>query len=163
LYPLDFYSLIYPFDEPSLGQLAYYFADRNVGAEYTQVMTKWIGKVREKITPWVERWRPNSTAITPSLFFLDNGNRTTVYDSRSGEAQQHEVGQVGREVLDILEKPKRPGDIAKEMNHVAGFDATKELATLQEKGLVFEENDRYLSLVLKREPANRGRAPFRPR
>ncbi len=54
-----------------------------------------------------------------------------------------------RRILNLLvEKPKRIGDVTAEFAGVAGFDAAQELANLREKGLIFEEDNRFISLVL---------------
>jgi hypothetical protein len=38
------------------------------------------------------------------------------------------------------------------MGHISGFDAEREIATLQSKGLIFQEGERYFNLVLAKEP-----------
>jgi predicted transcriptional regulator len=56
-------------------------------------------------------------------------------------------------VLTYLDqKPRELPDLAKKMSHVSGFDPAREIAALQAKGLIFQEGDRYLNLVLAKEP-----------
>ncbi|HKV37779.1 MAG TPA: RiPP maturation radical SAM C-methyltransferase [Blastocatellia bacterium] len=149
LRPLDFYGLVYPFEKDALINLAYYFADATVGASYMTEMVKWIGKVREKVGPWLVRWNSAASGqAAPRLHFKD-GSATTVYDSRSGEVVEHEIGQSGRQILDQLSKPGRIEDLTRELGRAGAFDAEKEVTILRDKGLVFEENGRFMSLVLK--------------
>ena len=146
LHPLDYYSLIYPFPEEALDNLAYYFADTNTDAPYAQTVSKWIGKIREKIDHWITAWR---NGPPPKLVLSGTGDESTIIDSRSGEVKEYHVGAIGSRILKVLaDKPKRVGDVARECSDVAGFDARKEVAGLREKGLLFQEEDRYLSLVI---------------
>lgn len=148
LHPLDYYSMIYPFPQDSLDNLAYYFADFHLDAEYAQTMSKWIGRVKEKIDGWVEAWKNDEQSV-PKLVFAGNGGQPKIHDSRSGEVIEYQISEVSARILNLLsEKPKRIGDVAAEFESVAAFDAAGELAVLKEKGLLFQEDNRYLSLVL---------------
>ena len=150
LVPVDYYELIYPFGRESLMNLAYYFTDENFGADYINSATKWIGDLRAKVGQWQAIWNQNRQ---PALFFKENGHSTVVHDSRTGNAIEYDIGEVGREVLAYLDdKPRELGDLAKKMNHVSGFDPAREVAALQTKGLIFQEGERYLNLVLAKEP-----------
>jgi ribosomal peptide maturation radical SAM protein 1 len=146
LRPLDYYSLIYPFPEDALGNMAYYFADTNTEAEYARAVSKWIGKIREKIERWTNAWR---NGAVPKLILSGAGEESMITDSRSGEVQEYRIGATGSRVLNVLaDKAKRVGDVARECGDIAGFNAAQEVANLRAKGLLFQEEDRYLSLVL---------------
>jgi len=148
LHPLDYYQLIYPFPEESLDNLAYYFTDTHIGAEYAQTMSKWLGRIKERIDHWVESWK-NSDRIHPQLFLRENGNESLICDSRSGQILEHRIGEVSRRILKSLaDRPKDPVDLAREFRDVADFDASQEIAFLRERGLVFEEGGRFFSLIL---------------
>lgn len=150
LHPMDFYDLTYPFGKESLDNLAYYFMDHNLTAEYFTTMARWIGRIKEQQKPWLERWR-NPESL-PALYFKKRGSETVVFDSRSDEVVEHEITDQGLQILQqIAITPSRPGMIAAKLN-LPNFDPHQELAALQEKGLVFEEHDRYLSLVLPGPP-----------
>jgi|ERR1041384_1705236 ribosomal peptide maturation radical SAM protein 1 len=152
LVPVDYYDLIYPFSRESLMNLAYYFTDRNFRADYIKWSTKWIGDLRAKVDQWRANWNRSSSS-QPGLFFKENGHSTIVHDSRTGKAVEYDVGEVGREVLTYLDgKPRELGDVARKMGHISGFDPAREVAALQAKGLVFQEGERYLNLVLAKEP-----------
>jgi ribosomal peptide maturation radical SAM protein 1 len=150
LSPLDFYSLIYPFEEVDLKNFAYYFSDKNIMADYFTVMAKWIGKVKSRVAEWQSRWKTNQAA-PPRLHFKDE---STVYDSRSGSVVEHSINKAGKAILDHLAKPTRIDDLAK----VFGPTTAQELAALQAAGLVFQENDRLMSLVLEGEHGSRFKA-----
>lgn len=153
LQPLDYYELTYPFSRESLANLAYYFADQNVGAAYKLEMSMWIDRIRERVNTWLAGWSSDANASEPKLYFKQNGAGTVVYDSRCGEAVEHSISDYARQVLEVLSpKPGRIGDLNNRLGHNPDFDGEKELALLQELGLVFREADRYLSLVLPYEP-----------
>lgn len=149
LHPLDAYSLAYPFPAESLKNFAYYFADRNVMATYFLDSARWIGKIRQALAPWRNAW---ASGRPPVLAFTGEG-ATTIRDTRSGPALFHEVGEVGRRLLEILEKPMTLDDFRKEVAAQGPqVDLDAELAKLRAKGLLLEDNNRLVSLVLQREP-----------
>jgi ribosomal peptide maturation radical SAM protein 1 len=151
LHPLDYYSLIYPFEESDLENMAYFFADTNIDAEYAQTTFRWIGPVREQVTRWVEKWQqPNLDAI-PKLFFKEERDGTIILDTRFGDAIEHDVGAVGRDLLKYMNKPKDLVDITRKFGHLNGFDAEREIGLLREKRLLFTETGRFFSLVLDRD------------
>jgi len=151
LHPLDYYSLIYPFEENDLENVAYFFADTNIDAEYAQTTFRWIGPVREQVTRWVEKWQQPSLATMPKLFFKEELDGTIILDTRFGDAIEHDVGTVGRGLLKYMNKPKDLVDIARKFGHLTGFDAEREIGLLREKRLLFAETGRFLSLVLDRD------------
>jgi hypothetical protein len=151
LHPLDYYSLIYPFEKNDLENLAYFFADTNLDAEYAQTTFRWIGRVREQVTPWVDKWQQPGGATIPKLFFREERDGTIIHDTRFGDAIEHDVGTVGRDLLKYLNKPKDLVDIARKFDHLPGFDAEREIGSLGEKGLLFTESGRFLNLVLDRD------------
>lgn len=147
LQPLDYYPLIYPFPEESLEQLAYYFTDIRIGAEYALAVSKWIGRLREKVHRWKECW--SNGGPPPQLFLSKQQDENVIYDSRSGQGVEYVIPDVSARILHSVEvKPKDLIDLGREFAAVSGFDAAKEIAYLQEKGLVFEEKGRYLSVAL---------------
>ena len=151
LHPLDYYSLIYPFEENDLENVAYFFADTNIDAEYAQTTFRWIGPVREQVTRWVEKWQQPSLATMPKLFFKEELDGTIILDTRFGDAIEHDVGTVGRGLLKYMNKPKDLVDITRKFGHLTGFDAEREIGLLREKRLLFTETGRFLSLVLDRD------------
>jgi hypothetical protein len=150
LQPVDFYELIYPFPSKSLANLAYYFTDTNLRAKYFLTLMKWLGKVRESFNIWKAFW-PEGESKHPELYFKKDGDTTLIHDSRSGEVVEYPISEVSRQVLELLSKRQRVGNLTDELGHLPGFDALREIEILQEKGLVFNERESYLSLVLPRK------------
>ena len=146
LHPLDYYSLIYPFPGDALKNLAYYFADVNIGAEYAQTVSQWIGKIREKIHFWHEVWK--SQDDHPELLLYKDGDQHMIRDSRSGELKEYPITAVSARILNLMTETKRIGDVNKEFTNGSSIDAAKEIAILREKQLLFEEENRYMSLPL---------------
>lgn len=150
LSPVDFYEMVYPFSKESLANLAYYFSDGNLRAKYFLTVLKWIGKVRAKHGVWLQRWHEAEGAY-PQLFLKQEGDANLVHDTRSGQLVEHSLSEVSVKVLTLLDKPQRVSNVSAEFGHLPDFDAAGEVALLQDKGLLFQEHDRYLSLVLPRQ------------
>lgn len=148
LHPLDYYSLIYPFPREQLDNMAYYFADFNLSAEYAQTVSQWIGKIREKVAFWIDSWKSDDDH--PELLLYKDGDQNMIKDSRSGELKEYAIGEVSARILNLLSDTKRMGDVANEFRDVEGFDAAAEIADLREKGLIFHEDNRFISLVIPR-------------
>ncbi len=147
LHPLDYYPLIYPFPQDAIDNLAYYFSDRHIDSEYVQTMSQWITKIRERVDRWIESWE--SYHERPKLFLRQNGKQSVVYDSRSKEVAEYPLGANNTRALRYLAvKPRDLVDLAREFRDVDGFDAGQALGFFKERGLVFEENERYFSLVI---------------
>lgn len=155
LAPVDYYQFIYPYAPETLSNLAYYFMDRNTSAKYFISMVKWIGKIKEKFEPWNTQWH-KPPAERPALYFKQKGNPTIIYDSRSGKESEYKVGATGAQLLDLMAaRPREKTGLAKELAHVPHLDIDKEMAWLQERGLLFHEGERFVSLVLPKEPTSR--------
>jgi len=145
LRPLDYYSLTYPFGEGSLANMAYYFSDANLGAPYFVAMAQWIDKLREQVKTWRERWYGRNRA---RLYFKENAEVPVIYDSRFEATIEHRLNEISFQTLKFLSKPRRIADIAARMSSIPGFKAESEIALLQGKKLIFQEGERYLSIVL---------------
>lgn len=152
LHPYHFYELVYPFPIEVLNNLAYSFMDANFGADYCKIMVRWIDRLREQIGLWRKSW---VEAAAPPLLCFDREERTRVHDSRTGEAIVHDIGSTGRLVMDSLAAPCSLDRLAARVAHLQGVDAEKEIDALQRRGLVFQEGNRFLGLVL---PAGRREA-----
>jgi ribosomal peptide maturation radical SAM protein 1 len=150
LHPLDYYRLTYPFGEGALSNLAYYFSDTNLGAPYFVMMARWIGKLREQLTAWKDRWRGQNM---PSLYFKGGADTPVVHDSRFGSLVEHKLSATAHQVLTFLDKPRRVADVAATMSSLSAGDVESEIALLREQGLIFQEDERYMSIVLS-EPAS---------
>lgn len=143
LKPLDYYPMTYPFEPGVLADLAYYFADTNYGAQYQANVGRMVGRLREKYDRWASLWARQE--YRPRLYLSERGGATTVYDSRSGTAVEYPITEAARRLLSALGTPKKLATLEKELE---GVQVEAELARLRERGLVFHEGERFLSLVV---------------
>lgn len=151
LAPYDFYGLIYPFSPGSLGNLAYYFIDRNFSADYIATTARWIGRLRERVEAWHTRWHGDRTTILPRLFARETAGGWVIYDSRSGVAREEVIAAGTKVLLDALEKPATVDATRAALGAPEGV-IEAELAGLRGRGWVFEEGGRFVSLVFSGEP-----------
>jgi len=151
LRPLDYYRLTYPFSEESITNLAYYFTDINITAKYSLDMARWVSKLRERVESWVSRWRAVDPARRPQLYLKKKGEIPSVYDSRFDKPVEHQISKCTFQILEFLNKPRRITDITAnlDINHSI---AESEILLLKEKNLIFQEGDRYMSVILPGAP-----------
>jgi len=152
LHPIDYYSMVYPFPAEAIANIAYDFADHNLDAEYLLALARWIDPLRARIDEWQRRWREEDEGLPPRLFFHEKDGETWIYDSRSGEARDYPVPPGVHRLLLHLNDPRRVASLASELAHVEDLDLDAALAFIQERGLVFPEGEKLMSLVLRREP-----------
>ena len=145
LHPSDFYSFIYPFGEEKLRNIAYYFSDHNYNADYIAAVSAWSAQVRQQVEYWRSRWQDRSRPH-PTLEWRSRDDVRFVYDTRDGSVTEHLLDNEAAAVL--LHLVGRPKGVKNLLATFPGSDADAALAQLQEKGLVFEEDERYLSLVI---------------
>jgi len=150
LQPLDWYALTYPYPKDSLKNIAYYFADHNYGAQYAANTARMIMKLRQKVERWTALWKQSEQR--PRLHLRERDGATVVFDSRSGVPVEHVLSDAGLELLAALVTPKKVVNLRTELPLV---DVEGELEALTEKGLVFHELERYMSLVERWHPINR--------
>jgi len=151
LHPFDFYELTYPFGKEASVNIAHYFLDHNGEADYLLNLIKWLGKLRKCVEVWRARWEDTSR-LPPVLFFQNRENFSIIQDSRTGELKQYQIDDEKIKILEYFATQGTTTGLAKEFSHIPGFDPIKEVAFLKERGLVFQEGDRFLSLVLPKEP-----------
>ncbi len=149
LHPMAHYGLTYPFDKHTLFNLAYYFSDHHVEAEYFVAMVEWIGQLRAKVREWQRLWdRHFNAGSEPKLHFL-NETSGELLDSRSGEKLYYDVGRCGRHLLESLNKPKTASMLAQEFPDES---VAHELEALKARGLLFWEGERAVGLVCPHKP-----------
>jgi ribosomal peptide maturation radical SAM protein 1 len=156
LRPVDFYEMCYPYDKEILANLAYYFSNVNLTVPYLAPMLRWLNKMKEKVDFWKERWKNTGQDLHPQLFSRQDASLNVIYDSRSGEAIEYEISPAAMQVLGLLAKPMKLSDLASKLAHIPHLDPAKEVSSLQERGLLFEEGERYLSVVLPRASRTTG-------
>jgi len=153
LHPMEFYSFVYPFDESSLVDFAYYFSDRNLLAEYFTTIAQWLGKLQPLIKQWHARWK--DFKLPPRLRFSHGPEG--IYDSRSGTVVYHSVGELGTALLHFLSKPARMDGVFRAFSAESETDVSDSIALLRKKGLIFEEGDRMISLVFDGDYGDRAK------
>jgi magnesium-protoporphyrin IX monomethyl ester (oxidative) cyclase len=152
LEPSSYYEMTYPFRRDALHQIAYFFDDPNrFRKDYFIELAKSFNRLRELVRGWNGQWHdPNREP--PRLFFEERNGSSTIYDSRSGESLRHHVGAPGTALLTRLEAPMRLSALGSELEGVGAAEVEDELARLSERGLIFEEDGRAISLVFPTEP-----------
>ena len=152
LHPYEFYAMVYPFPEKSLGNLAYYFIDRNFSAEYVTRTARWLGRLRARVNAWRERWHRAPGGVVPQLFVAETAAGPCVRDSRTGEVHEHALTDARRRLLERLDTPSAAEPLAAACGLTAA-EVAADLAWLKERGLVAGEGERVMSLVFRTEPA----------
>jgi len=147
LEPLDYYQLIYPLRKEQLANLAYFFYDSNMLAPYFLAMARWLGKLRQKVANWRDRWSEDNGRNRPRLFLKANSPQPVVYDSRPDNPVEHRLSELSHKILDNLNKARKLEDLAAMLRFSPDTKVDSEIAELQGRGLIFQEGERYLSLV----------------
>jgi ribosomal peptide maturation radical SAM protein 1 len=148
LVPYEFYSAIYPFGEEALANLAYYFEDRNYDADYLVRLVRWQDRLTAAVGEWRKRWEGTDGHLKAQLRLKPDETSPVVYDTRTGEVREHRLSQLG---LDLLVAMRLRGLAGRHLlEQVAADEAAiaAELSRLEELGLVFEEDGRFICLVM---------------
>jgi hypothetical protein len=159
LRPMDFYELVYPFPKSDLNDLAYFFEDRNYSNEYLRNTAKWIKKLESAITDWSRKWSAHEAGanrwhggaaashpvLTPSS---RNDSVLRILDTRSSKTVEHTLDINETKVLEALDRPRRLDRIESELAHLPKSTVQDVLASIRERGLMFEEGERAMSLVV---------------
>ena len=147
LRPYDFYSMIYPFPDSSMKNIAYYFLDYNFEAPYFIQMVKWIQPLRKAVELWKTAWYGGDRS-RPRLEIRSENGKPFIFDSRFGTAVEHRLSEDAMALLGRLNSPVSLDRLELEFKPAAGCDLKREIATLSDLGLLFEEGGRFVSLVL---------------
>ncbi len=148
LSPYDFYRYIYPFEESVLAELAYYFEDRNYESRYQVDMVTWQQKLNTAVQAWHTLWRRDDGGEQPRLLFQKTNDRFVVYDSRSGRPKIHQLGDLDLELLDRTRVTGRKVRSLASSTKLSIDEVTDAIGRLTGLGLIYEENDKFMSLVV---------------
>ena len=146
LEPQHFYALTYPFSPDAIRNIAQHFVDR--GAD-VQAQDAWLDTLRGAVDRWRERWLGRDGKPQARLCFLADDSKETVYDSRSGEELEHDLTTPAARLLRHLQRPATVEALERTFQDVSQLNAAREIAYLNERGLLFEEGSRYMSLVVE--------------
>jgi ribosomal peptide maturation radical SAM protein 1 len=149
LRPYEYYSMTYPFPEQSLENLAYYFMDQNFEAGYFLAMLNWLAPMQNAVETWKMLWHDGDPERRPRLELRTDAGETVVFDSRAGTPKQYRIESDGLKLLQRLNLPTTVDRLAAEFVSTTGAEFSQTLTTLRQRGLVFEENDRFLNLMLR--------------
>ncbi len=144
LQPQDFYGLTYPFGERTIRDTASLFVDRQADSD---AVDRWLEDLNRAAAYWRARWLGSDGKPQARLCYFEGGAERCVYDSRSGEALEHTLTAGTVRVLGALEGPLRSQDLVRVLADLTLGEIEDGVAFLLERGLLFEENGRYLSLV----------------
>ncbi len=152
LHPIDYYEMVYPFPAESIENIAYDFMDHNFSAQYMVDLAAWITPVRACLEHWHSRQAGAGQAMRPLLFLRERDGATMVYDSRGAEPREIPLSDAGRRILARLEEPRRLAVLARELPDLAASELAAEIDGFRAHGLLFEEDDKLMSLILPHEP-----------
>jgi ribosomal peptide maturation radical SAM protein 1 len=150
LRPMDFYTYAYPFSEEEIANLAYYFVDSNILAQYQQTMIEMLGDLTHLVDAWKEQWNKHHSGTKPQLYLMDD--QQGIYDSRFKETKEHLLSDEQINMLTYLEQPCLLEDCVRKFSHLSEPKALAVIAELESRGLLFKEGERFLSLVMKKNP-----------
>lgn len=143
LEPLDYYRLTFAYPPQTLADLAYYFADLS-GQQYIDDVLEWQPAMRVEVQEWRSVWGSGRAGLA----LHREAGEWVIRDTRSGSPSLIPVTAGEVDVLERLIEPAR----------IAGSDLARDLVSLREKGLIFEESDRAMSLVEGLESIDGARA-----
>ncbi len=145
LSPLPFYEMVYPFPKESIFNMAYFFSDTNYHSEYIQHLVEYIVPLQKAVSEWNRLW---NREVQPYLYMDDSGGQNYVFDSRSGEEERVNVTLLSAGLLAALSRRKSESELFSSYEGVSQSEISDELGFLREKGFLFEENGRMMSLVM---------------
>jgi ribosomal peptide maturation radical SAM protein 1 len=148
LRPMDFYTWVYPFNEPDMQNFAYYFSDAHSRADYFTEMTDWIQPMERLVEKWRARWRVTPANTQPPRLHFTDAASDVIYDSRFGAPEEYSIGPLGKALLTELAGPAQRDHVTRKFAAEHGIDASETLTMLSERRLLFQEGDRLVSLVL---------------
>ncbi|NJL29701.1 MAG: RiPP maturation radical SAM protein 1 [Thermoanaerobaculia bacterium] len=148
LSPYDFYRFIYPFDEEVLARIAYFFEDRNYDSEYMVQMITWQDKLNRGVTAWRQRYTGADGRPKAELRLDRRDGRLIVNDTREGELRIHELSDVDGKLLELVQSKGWNAEFLERHLGVDRDEVGRRVTRLLELGLLFEENERYFSLVM---------------
>ncbi|HVR06684.1 MAG TPA: RiPP maturation radical SAM C-methyltransferase, partial [Thermoanaerobaculia bacterium] len=151
LKPYKWYEMLYPFPASELEDLAYYFADEDYQAAYIGNTARWLGKLRERIAHWQVRYQQRDRRVKPELTIKERRGAKVVYDSRSGSVVEHQLSPTAWKILALLDNQQRIAHLIEKLDGVPEREVTADVAFLKQRGLIFEEDGIFLSLVLQPE------------
>ena len=149
LEPRRCYALVYPFPEREIRDLAYVFDDVDGEPDRRRRIDAWSRRLRPILRQWRTHWLEPDDEQRPVLEVRDSGDgAAAIYDTRSGQAVTHVLSALAMRLLWELERPRTTAQLANLGLGVSQARITEQIAELDDRGLLFEEDGRYMSLVI---------------
>lgn len=145
LHPVDYYPLIYPFEAADIADLAYFFADQNIG-DYTLNAIEWKDILGEQIREWREAWEKAGGPPCDLYLESDDDGRWWIFDTRSGKRDKHSVDGVTASIVQQLSSPIRSHQIGSSTG-AGEAEIAERVGWLDDHGMLFHEDGKVFSLV----------------
>lgn len=144
LEPHESLRYIYPFDRQTVSNLCYRFYDRNADQD---MINAWLERLGALVEKWRMQWE-GGPERRPRLILGRDEHSATIYDSRFSSNESYRISDVAEKILKAMASVPLT---MKEVAVVSGAHecaARRELGLLRERGLLFEEEGRCLSLAV---------------
>lgn len=144
LRPDEGFFNLYPFEEEIVNKLAFAFVDTNRSADYIRMAEHYAPEINMGIIEWISAFRISSDF--PKLYFK---NDNTIFDSRYDidNPKGYTLNDLEKDMLMHLERPLTIEQIEAKLPNTSKEDVRKSFNSLNAKKLLFNDEDRYLSLV----------------
>ncbi len=146
LTPRPSYRLIYPFPPSELDDLAYFFDDAAMTFQRKERLRQWTARLTELLGVWHVRGRDRQ--LLPQLTVRRRDVEPYLYDSRSGRAVEHPLTPLALNLLEKLEKPQTLEELVAACPAADDSEVRGAVTWLDDRGALFEEDGRYMSLVI---------------
>jgi len=145
LEPHESLHYIYPFDRQTLSGLCYRFSDRNADRDMTDA---WLEKLGGHVEMWRERWAGRQEN-RPRLLLGRDDHSAYIYDSRFGAAESYRISDASEKLLNAMASTPLAVREAAVMSGLEESAAKREIGFLKDRGLLFEEDGKCLSLAIE--------------
>ena len=144
LEPHESLFYVYPFDKQTITGLAFRFTDRHADIEK---IDNWLERLGGMVKAWREQWNVEP-GLRPRLILWRDEHSAVIYDSRFGEGESYRVSDAAEALLKAMDSsPLSVRDAALKCG-LEERATSEEIMFLKDRGLLFEEDGRYLSLAI---------------
>jgi magnesium-protoporphyrin IX monomethyl ester (oxidative) cyclase len=147
--PFLSYEYIYPYDKELLPKIAYHFVDRNYDTGHHLLLGEYYKKLETLIKSWTKRWQTKDIRRFPRLTLLQREDGAYIYDSRQGGVNRYKISPFEAEILNMLDTPHPADDLVTHFPGETTEGITAVLQHLDDRGLIFNENGRYMNLLIR--------------
>ena len=140
LYPYEYYEYCLPFSAEAVRNIAYYFQDGNIEAQYITDLAESFSDLAELVDRWQSRWSSDGGAQPPVLELDREDGRIVLIDSREGERKTSPISAAELRLLHACTEPV-------EENFMRQTYGTT-LDRVLHRRLVFIERGRVMNIVM---------------